>query len=223
MKLPAPLPWKLFTYSLADYPFPSLVAETLGVCRWGETDGAVDLTTLAADLPRNTWQTDQTSRWHDAFYAGFAQWRPAYDWFVREVVAPRLGEPCYYQHVPTFRVQLPGNVAVGELHTDAQYHHPLGEETFWLPLTDAYDTCSVWIADDDDELRAVIAKPGEVAQFSAVSRLHGNRVNETGHSRVSFDFRLLPVRLLPQVPGPGTKHTGLRFVPGEYYATEVVG
>lgn len=215
MKLNAtPVPWKLFTYELGDFPFPSLVAETMGID---------DLTQLVADLPKRTWQTDQQSPWHAAFYAGFERWQSAYEWFVREVVAPRLDERCYYQRVPTFRVHLPGNVAVGEFHTDAQYNHPMGEVSFWLPLTDAYGTCSVWIADDNEELRPVIAKPGEVVEFSAVERRHGNWVNETGRSRVSFDFRLLPTRMLPTTEGPPTKHTGLQFVPGGYYATEVVG
>lgn len=206
--------WDLFTYPLEHFPFPDLVVASLDV---------PDLAALEADLPQRTWQTDQQSPWHAPFYAGFAEWSPLYEQFVRAIIAPRLDEPCYYQRVPTFRVQLPGNLAVGEFHTDAQYNHPLGEVSFWLPLTQASDTCSLWIADDDEELHAVSALPGDVIEFSAVTRLHGNKVNLTGRSRVSFDFRLLPVRLLPEVDGPPTKHTGMRFVPGGYYAEEVVG
>lgn len=208
-------PWELFKYPLERYPFPTLVTESLGVD---------DLTTLVADLPRRTWQTDQQSPWHAPFYAGFeAGWHAVYEQFVREVVVPRLGEPCYYQRVPTFRVQLPGNLAVGEFHTDAQYHHPVAEVSFWLPLTPASDTSSVWIEDDRDVPRAVVALPGEVVQFAAATRRHGNFPNETGKSRVSFDFRLLPVRHLPEREGPPTEHTRLRFVPGGYYADEAVG
>jgi len=208
-----PVPWKMFTYSLEDYPFPTWVARSL------EVD---NLTSLTADLQLNTWQTDQTSPWHGPFYASFGRWQDAYVDFLRDVVAPRFGEPVYYQRVPTFRVHLPGNLAVGEFHTDAQYHHPEDEVSFWLPLTPAYDTCSLWVADDDDALRGVVARPGEVVEFSAAKRLHGNYVNQTGHSRVSFDFRCLPVRLLPDTEGPPTKHTGLRFVPGGYYAAEPI-
>lgn len=207
-------PWKLFSYPVEDFPFVTLVQEAL------EVD---NLVTLAADLPRRTWQTDQQSPWHAPFYASFSWWHRLYDTLVREVVAPRLGEPCYYQRVPTFRVQLPGNTAVGEFHTDAQYHHPVGEVSFWLPLTEAYGTCSLWVEDDEGGFQSVAAAPGDVVEFAAVTRRHGNYVNETGQSRVSFDFRLLPVRLLPREEGPPTKHTGLRFVPGGYYAEEVVG
>lgn len=209
-----PVPWKMFDYELDEYPFPTLVRETLDV---------QDLGGINVELPLRTWQTDQQTPWHRDFYTIFPMWRSVYDRFVREVIAPRVGEPCYYQNVPTFRVHLPGNLAVGEFHTDAVYHHPSGEVTFWVPLTDAYDTCSVWVVDDEDEPRAVLARPGEVVEFSAVDRLHGNRINDTGRSRVSFDFRCLPVRLLPDEAGPPTKHTKMKFVPGEYYAAEAVG
>jgi hypothetical protein len=207
-------PWELFDYDLTEYPFPELVRLSLGV---------TSLYGLEADLPKRTWQTDQQSPWHPLFYGDFHTWQRVYDAFVREVVAERVEEPFYYQRVPTFRVQLPGNTAVGELHTDAQYHHPLDEVTMWLPLTAAHGSASLWVQDDDGELQCVNAWPGQIAEFSAAKRLHGNKLNDTGRTRVSFDFRVLPVRLLPTVEGPPTKHTRLRFVPGEYYAEEPCG
>jgi hypothetical protein len=207
------VPFTVRPYPLADYPFPTLVAESLGVD---------DLTDLSADLPRRTWQTDQKSPWHAAFYSGFEAWRDLFAEFVRDVIGPVVGEPFYWQAVPTFRVHLPGNIAVGEFHTDAQYHHPVGERSFWLPLTPASDTCSVWVEDDDGELHAPDVQPGQVVEFSAATRRHGNKVNETGRSRVSFDFRALPVRLLPTVEGLPTEHTKMRFVPGGYYAPAAI-
>lgn len=207
-------PYYLLTYDLERFPFPDLVTESLGV---------EDLTILAADLPRRTWQTDQQSPWHAPLYAGFEEWYDHFDRFVREWIAPILGEPCYYQRVPTFRIQLPGNLAVGEFHTDAQYHHPIDEVSFWLPLTPVAPTSTVWVADDEGMAWPVNAQPGEVAAFEAAKREHGNVPNTTGRTRVSFDFRLLPVRCLPRTEGPPTKHTGLRFIPGGYYAEEVVG
>lgn len=208
-------PWELLAYPLRDYPFPGLVSECLDV---------EDLADLSADLPRRTWQTDQQSPWHELFYEGFEFWRNIYRRFVRDVIAEQMTEPFYYQAVPTFRVHLPGNVAVGEFHTDAQYHHPAGEENFWLPLTDARDTSTVWVTDDDGIAWPVDACPGQMARFSAVSRRHGNKINETGRSRVSFDFRVLPTRLLPEefALQQVTEHTKLPFAPGGYYAREIV-
>jgi hypothetical protein len=206
-------PWTLHDYPLIDYPFAELVADELHVD---------DLTGLSADLPQRTWRTDQQSPWHGLFYDGFTAWCWLFDLFVREVIGPLVGEPFYYQAVPTFRVHLPGNVAVGEVHTDAQYNHPPGEINYWLPLTPAADTASVWIQGDDGMLHAPDVEPGQFVEFSAVTRRHGNKINQTGRSRVSFDFRALPVRLLPLIEGPPTEHTKLRFVPGGYYAAEPI-
>jgi hypothetical protein len=208
-------PWTLLDYSLERYPFPDFVRNALRVG---------DLSALSADLPRRTWETDQQSPWHGLFYDGFPLWQHLYRRFVRTVIGPAVGEPFYYQAVPTFRVHLPGNVAVGEFHTDAQYNHPPGEETFWLPMTDAFGTCSIWIYDDNGERYAPYVHPGHMVRFSAVSRRHGNLVNVTGQSRVSFDFRALPVRLLPEdaEARPPTEHTKLRFVPGGYYVSEAI-
>ncbi|MFF5176140.1 hypothetical protein ACFY3U_26425 [Micromonospora sp. NPDC000089] len=211
--MPADKLWSIDDYPLATYPFPALVGRSLQVD---------ELNALRSDDPRWTRESDQASRWHRSFYAGFEQWRPLYDQFIREQVAPRIGEPVYYQAVPTFRVHQPGNVAVGDFHTDAQYHHPAGEITFWLPLTAAFGTNSVWVEDDDRQLHPFVARPGQVVTFSAVSRRHGNLVNTTGRARVSFDFRCLPVRLLPGGPAGRSVNAGLRFVPGEYYRAEPV-
>jgi hypothetical protein len=206
-------PWRLRLYALDEFPFPDLVALNLHVD---------DLTRLAALLPRRTWRTDQQSPWHADFYAGFAEWRDLFDTFVRDVIAPFVGEPFYYQAVPTFRVHLAGNVAVGEFHTDAQYHHPRGEITWWLPMTAAFATCSVWIEGDDGLLYAPDVGPGQMIEFSAVTRRHGNNINVERQSRVSFDFRTLPIRNLPLIEGPPTEHTKMRFVPGGYYAPEAI-
>lgn len=206
-------PWMIFGYPLSQFPFPGMVADSLSV---------PDLTELRAeDLPLRTWQTDQQSPWHADFYAGFAKWEHYFRWFVHAVIAPLVAEPFYYQRVPTFRVHLPGNLAVGEYHRDAQYHHPAGEINFWVPLTYAADTASVWIENDDGVMTAPDVAPGSMIRFDAVNRLHGNKINDTGRSRVSFDFRALPTRLLPTDPGL-TEHTKLTFAPGGYYAHEKV-
>lgn len=206
-------PWKIHTYSLASYPFPLWVAESL------RTN---DLDRLSADEPRWKEREDQRSPWHRDFYAKFPDWQFLYRDFVKQVIAPIVGEPFYFQAVPTFRVHLPGNVAVGAFHTDAMYHHPMDETSYWLPVTHASATRSVWIEDDEGALRAPNVWPGELVAFSATTRLHGNITNITGRSRVSFDFRCIPVRLLPKEEGPPSENMNLRFVPGGYYDAEVV-
>lgn len=201
-------PWTTIDYDLDRYPFPRLVTTALGVS---------DLTRLPADRQRWLRHTDQGSRWHRAFYAAFAGFEDVYCRFVSEVIAPAMGESCYYQRTPTFRVQLTDNVAVGEFHTDAQYGHPAGEVTFWLPVTPAWGTNSLVV-----EGHPVTASVGQVVRFDAISHRHGNDLNTTGRSRVSFDFRCLPTWRVPPCPNASV-NTGWRFTPGEYYADQPMG
>jgi ectoine hydroxylase-related dioxygenase (phytanoyl-CoA dioxygenase family) len=112
---------------------------------------------------------------------------------------------------------------VGECHRDADYGHPAGETTFWLPLTPAWLTNSVWLESPPESGRyvPVTAGPGEVVTFDAVHIRHGNCVNRTGHVRVSFDFRCLPTRTY-RPSEERSINAGLRFAPGEYYARRVI-
>jgi len=44
---------------------------------------------------------------------------------------------------------LPGNVAVGAFHNDAEFGHPEGEVNFIIPMTDSDNTGSVWVESEE--------------------------------------------------------------------------
>jgi hypothetical protein len=210
--------YSLLRYSLDEYPFPALITKLLG-----ETDLAF---LRDDDLPRHSRQTDQKTKWHQRFYAGHTIWDPLYHKFVIGFVARQFSEDFYFQAIPTLRVHLPYNVAVGEYHKDGDYGHPAGETNLWVPLTSAADTNSVYLCDHDEtELRisrrSIRVWPGDVVVFDAVGRCHGNETNCERFSRVSFDFRVLPVRLYRETDARSV-NMGKRFAPGEYYAAEPV-
>jgi ectoine hydroxylase-related dioxygenase (phytanoyl-CoA dioxygenase family) len=156
-----------------------------------------DLSTLHADSPMEvlTWQTDQATVFHRQFYAAFDEHiRSRYRGFVA-AVAPKVlgtGEFCF-QRVPTVRVHLPGNLAVGEFHTDGDYNHKQREVNFWVPVTPTWGSNSVWIEQElgQHDYAPVSLAPGEMIVFDAVNWSHGNKINETGACRVSFDFRCI--------------------------------
>lgn len=178
------------SYDLAEYDFVSAVGQALGVERLERLGDHYRSVLL-------TRETDQGTDFHSRFYAAFPTLRPLYRRFIDEVVAPVIAEPFCFQSVPTFRVHLPSNVAVGEFHTDGDYNHPVGEANFWLPLTDAHDTNTVWIETSlgrGDCVAAPRLGPGRMLVFDAVRWRHGNVANETGSTRVSFDFRCIPLR-----------------------------
>jgi hypothetical protein len=205
------------SYSNAEYEFPTAVADLLGV--------EPDLSRLRPDQPVSVRvrADDQKLPWHSAFYANFARLAPLYRKFVTGVVAEVLPGPFYYQAVPTFRVHLPGNLAVGEFHTDRRFGHPNGEITFWVPLTPAFGTNSLLVETGlgTGRFDPVIAGPGQVFVFDAGNLEHGNVLNDTGATRASFDFRCLPVERYEPTAAT-TVNTGMRFEPGDYYAPEAV-
>lgn len=212
MDLAASFPPTVHRYDLDQHNLPEAVAAVMGV-------ESLDSMGTDADYQRFTRATDQSTHFHKQFYAAFPQLRPLYQRFVRAVAGPVIGEPFCFQRVPTFRVHLPGNVAVGEWHTDADYSHPEGEVNFWVPLTKAWDTNTVWIELDLGEGNHAPApplSPGQFLVFDAVRWSHGNVANDTGSTRVSFDFRCIPLSVYRPVEGRSV-NTRQRLVIGEYF------
>ncbi|MBT2895947.1 streptomycin biosynthesis protein StrG [Streptomyces sp. McG3] len=171
-------------------------------------------------MERLTWKTDQSTDFHAAFYQQFdTKIRSLYRSFVKTFAPEVLGTDEYcFQRVPTFRIHFPGNVAVGEFHTDGDYNHRDGEVNFWLPLTRAWGTNSVWVEQEKgaNDYAPAELDVGQVLVFDAVNWHHGNKVNETGSTRVSFDFRC--IRLSDySASGLRTVDAGRGLWIGEYF------
>lgn len=178
----------VLTYDLTEFPFTDVVAGMLG---------AQDLEKLH-DLGRRNDPTnhDQDSDDHSLFYAEYEKVRPLYDRFLQEWILPLYEEDLAVQRVPTFRVHRPGSVAVSEFHKDSDYNHQPSTMNYWLPLTRAFGSNSMWIEDTpgSDTYAPAVVAPGQVFRFDAVNNRHGNYPNHTDVSRVSFDFRAMPLR-----------------------------
>jgi hypothetical protein len=161
--------------------------------------GIDDLASMAPEAPLEvlTWQTDQATDFHAAFYKAFeSEVRDLYREFVGYFVPEVLGTKDFcFQRVPTFRVHFPGNVAVGEFHTDGDYNHGAGEINFWVPFTPTWGTNTVWVEQElgRGDYRPVELTPGQVLVFDSVHWRHGNKLNDTSSTRVSFDFRCIPM------------------------------
>jgi hypothetical protein len=197
-------------YSLEAYPFASAAQRIFG----RRLDQLADHTVSGLLQPGR----DQATELHQRFYGSLGQFLPLYQRFVRAVIAPLFAEPFCYQKVPTFRVHLQSNVAVGEFHVDSDYNHPKGEINFWVPLTACWDTNSIWVETEPGrgDFEAASLSPGELLVFDATSLRHGNRVNTTRHTRVSFDFRCLPLsRYRHSAKRSVSQQVALRI--GEYY------
>ena len=121
-----------------------------------------------------------------------------YSKFIHDVIRPLYNEKIIYQSIPTFRVCYPNNIAVGEFHKDKYYRNrdwaeKVNELNYFLPITDAYDTNTIWVESEEDkgDYTAMNCSYGEVVQWDGSNLTHGNYINKTGKCRISMDFRVI--------------------------------
>lgn len=164
-------------------------------------------------------QNDQVSPAHTLYYQNFEQIRPLYKKLLREVISPMFGgQQLVVQRVPTFRMACPGSTAVSEFHVDADYNHQPDTVNFWVPFTECFGTNTVWIESEigSEQYEPTVISPGQILQFDAIRLRHGNYANETGQSRVSFDFRVIPFSNF-QATGKSTVTQSTPMEIGSYY------
>jgi len=141
---------------------------------------------------------DQTTIFHKIFYRLYEQdnseFLNIYDSFVEYLVKEHFdGQNMVYQSRPTFRVQIPNNIAVAKWHKDKAYNHSCKEINIYLPLTNAFDSNTIWAESEEDkgDYSPMNAEAGEYYIWDGANLNHGNKENKTGVSRVSLDFRLI--------------------------------
>jgi hypothetical protein len=200
-----------YTYSSYEYPF----LELLGVI-YGTTELNMLHKPYQFELLKR--ENDQSTPLHKIYYDKFYLMKPIYDRFIKEKIMPIFGEPIVYQKIPTFRIQMPNNVGVGEWHKDGQYKHNQAEINFFLPFTNAFDTNTIWAESEEDkgDYAPIEATPGEFVMWEGVKLTHGNKINETEVSRVSVDFRIVPYSKWEYTGGESI-NTKVKFDIGGYY------
>lgn len=224
---------RYFSYDVERYPFIELVENLFGVSDLSEIHSTLDAP-VTTELFTN--ENDDVTALHNKFYSklnsGWDAFDQAYLSFVEMVMKEVFGvDSIIYQASPTFRVQLPNNIAVGgnerdaperygwHKDTDKEYNHPPFEKNFIVPLTNANDTASVYIetSPGSNEFNPADMRVGEYFQFAGGECLHGNKPNITGKSRVSIDFRLVLKEDYIENYARTSKLSEKKFVVGGYY------
>ena len=183
---------KLLAYDSDLYPFAPAIQECLEVS---------SLNFLHEDARAN-WDlfertSDQQTPFHKLYYNSFAaRIKPLWDKFVREVIAPQFEGDILYQTIPTFRVQIPNNVAVGEFHNDSKYGHQDGALNIFIPFVtvNEFNTIHVESAKGKEDFKPMLCQYGELVIWDGVNLTHGNLLNTSNESRVSMDARVVPVK-----------------------------
>ena len=62
-------------------------------------------------------------------------------------------------------------------------------------MTKAWANNTIWTETERDkkDFQPIEAEVGDVWMWNGANLLHGNKINDTGKSRVSVDFRILPL------------------------------
>ena len=177
----------------------------------------------------NLWLgTDTHTEFHRVFYdridaqAGWPEFVDVYKEFLRGIIHPLfVDDILIYQKYPNIRFSRPSAKAVYKWHCDGDkdHHHPVGEINIYLPLTDSYDTNTIWIESLPGlgDFAPVNLRYGEVLVAYLNQCRHGNQINETGKTRVSFDFRVVPSFAHDDANAVTTFTTKQSFTVGSYY------
>tara|TARA_B100001063_G_C16775120_1_gene564662 strand:+ start:4988 stop:5701 length:714 start_codon:yes stop_codon:yes gene_type:complete len=169
---------------------------------------------------------DVQTWYHDTFYNYLkttdegSNMQKMYDNLVVEVILPYLGiKEALVQKFPSFRVQLPGNIAVAKMHTDNSLGHPIGEINFTYAFTDMFDTNTIWIEKMPrlKDFVPINQEANSITSFNANLCMHYNKLNETGKTRMSMDFRVLPLNYYDKDKVLSSHSTKQKFVDGGYY------
>lgn len=194
---------QIFSFDVKDYPFHRLIESFLEV---------EDLSTLSSGVN----SSDMKEEW--SFYKNMEQsphfkklyrrlsgeegeeFYKLYRKFIENEIRPQFNEPLYYQTKPSHRIFFRDLKGTPKYHKDTDYGHHPHEINYLVPQTPAYGSNSVWIESEIDksDFQPIDLEVGKYGQFKGATYRHGGVNNETGRTRVSFDFRVLPYSLAPE-------------------------
>jgi hypothetical protein len=151
--------------------------------------------------------SDQATLVHKAIYQEFDKglksnlilcYRDLCSEWVKELV-PEYGINYWaIQRYPSVRIHFPNNISVFEFHRDSEYRHPLGEINHFLALTKSFNTAALQVEENLgwNDFKPLDLEPGESAILNTSIFRHGDMLNEEGFTRISIDFRAIPLSVL---------------------------
>jgi hypothetical protein len=135
-----------------------------------------------------------------------------YKRFIIDYVKPLYPEETHilYQKTPNLRISFPLTTAIGRrpdtdpdkfiigLHNDSEFGHPPEEMNFVIPITCMFSTNSIYYEEtpnsnmEYNEYSCLELVENEFFQCYFNQLKHYNRINGTGNTRISLDFRIIP-------------------------------
>jgi len=209
-----------YNYDREKYPFVKLVTNLFD-CNLQELHRSKEVKYDFFDRPGKDSDTIFHQTFYDAMRAGWLDFEETYKNFIRDEISQIIGidDKIVFQKWPSFRVHLPGNVAVGGWHRDFDYNHPEGEINFILAITPMFES-NTTISESEPgkmDFRQFTLNPGQIVKFNGNKCIHGNLPNTTGKTRVSLDFRVMKYENYNNSHLLTSLSKNNKFLIGDYY------
>jgi hypothetical protein len=193
---------EIIPYDMTTYNFQDIF------CRIFESRNLDIIHTRFNTIERLTFDNDTKTLFHNKYYTSefYNELIELYIKFITDIIAPRFKDTKFaIQTDPAFRIHLPNNTAIGArifdeneyigIHCDADYNHQPGEINFILPITNMFETNSVYTESHPmrGDFHPVNIKQGNIFMFYGNKCRHYNKLNNTNKTRISLDFRIIPL------------------------------
>ena len=146
----------------------------------------------------------------ETYYLNFLE---AYKAFVTNEIAPTCGDPngVVFQSPPTIRVAMPSKAPTIQLHCDSQYdRHQSGEINFWVPVGKVFGFNCLRVESKPNaaDYIPIELTEHEYLRFDGYNCRHFTVPNDTDYTRISFDFRVVPVSLYKEFTSANKRKSG---------------
>jgi len=147
--------------------------------------------------------------------------------FVCDFIAPQvqahmpLCDSLFFESMPSLRIQPPSDERLGYPHSDGMYFHQRGQLNFWVPMTRVYSSNTLWVESKPglQDYHPLELDYGQCARFYGNQCMHFTLPNDTPHTRVSLDLRVVPGPCFDTDPPESRGRNGRPlFTVGGYYA-----
>jgi len=224
-----PVETKILSCNVSNYHFQSIIKEM-----FDSSSYELNLLHQYQSISSQTlFENDTNTIFQQVFYKSplYEKFRDAYYNFVVNEIGKLYPDETFLivQKDPQFRVCVPNNTALGHkdedfsdligVHCDGDYNHPKQEINYIIALTDMYDSNSVYIETDllSNVFEPIKLDSNQIIQFWGNKLRHGNKINVTGYTRVSVDFRIIPYSIYDSSYELKSVHGNRRFVDGDYF------
>ena len=170
------------------------------------------------------FENEASTKFHKIFYEklnnNWTEFEELYECFIKNEISKLFSDNCFYQYLPSYRVQIPNEKAIHKWHFDTKDHkHPDGEINFCLAITKMENTTAIWAetSPGKKDFFPMEIDYGQYFNFNGNKCTHGNKINTSENVRISFDFRILPKSRYFLNEKTTSVTSKKKFIVGEYY------